>query len=269
MSVASIKKLHDLTGMGMHVCQKAWKETGDIEKAIEYLREQGLLKAASLTSRETNEGIVAAIKHKHKAVILKMSCETDFAAKAPEFINLTESILEICSQHDVSTPDDLPEDGKKTISLAAGQQIKENVFLEKIHTIHLSGDEKAVIYYHSKKSNHTCEKACIVKYKGEGAGAEQTAYDIAMHIIANDTQYHTEQDIPNAIMSKERELLLSKHTGKPEHVLAKITESGMKTFLTNSVLKHQLFVKDDSKTIEQLCKANDIHLLEFYKMSVK
>lgn len=269
MSVANIKKLHDLTGMGLNVCQKAWKETGDIEKAIEYLRAQGLLKAASLTSRETNEGLVAAAKTAHKVVILKMACETDFTAKAPEFIELTESVTKICIKHDVFTPDQLPAEGKDMVALAAGQQIKENIFLERVHTMHLSEHEKAAIYYHTKKGNHTCEKACIVKYTGEGAEADQAAYDIAMHIVANETLYLNDKDVPEAIIEKEREMLLSKNAGKPEAILTKITESGIRTFLTNSVLMHQSFIKDDSITVDQLCKSSKIHVLGFYRISAR
>lgn len=271
MSIANIMKLHKETGAGISSCKQAWNTTNDYEKALDYLRVQGLAKAASLSDREAAEGVIVVAQNANKVTMIKIASETDFATRSPEFVTFAQELVQYCLNADISSPDQLPEEKKTEIALVVSK-FRENISLADIHNLYLQKDEKAVVYLHSvlknadgQNYNNLCMKACAVKYTGD----EKTAYDLAMQIIANNTEYLSIASVTEAAKQRELDVLNAKHQGKPEAVMSKIIDSGMRTFYADNVLMCQAFIKDESISVEQLCKANKTEILSFHKISVK
>ncbi len=271
MSIQDIMKLHKETGASISVCKQAWNNTNDYEKAKDYLRIQGVAKAASLADRDATEGIIAIAQNEHKVTIIKLSSETDFATRSPDFIAFTQSLVTYCLDNNIASPDQLSEEKKTEIALLVSK-FRENISLASVQNVHLQDTEKAVVYFHSvpkdtdgKNYANVCMKACVVKYRGD----DKTAYDIGMQVIANNTEFLTIDSITDDIKQREMDVLTTKHQGKPEAVMQKIIDSGMRTFYSENVLMCQTFIKDESITIDQLCKVNKTEILGFYKVSVK
>ncbi|MHA4988575.1 translation elongation factor Ts [Cetobacterium somerae] len=266
-----VKELRDRTGAGMMDCKKALGETnGDIEKAIDLLREKGIAKAAKKSGRTAAEGLIFdGVSADHKtAVVLEFNSETDFVAKNDEFRALGAKMVEIALRPEIKTVEDLKAaeiDGvtvETTITNLIAK-IGENMSLRRFEKVTTEG---FVTTY-----NHLGGKlGVIVEMTGEATEANVTkAKDIAMHVAAMDPKYVDRSVVTTDDLDREREISRKQleAEGKPAQIIEKILVGKMNKFYEESCLVDQIFVKAENKeTVAEY--AGDIKVVSFARYKV-
>ncbi|WP_418965338.1 translation elongation factor Ts [Cetobacterium sp.] len=266
-----VKELRDRTGAGMMDCKKALGETnGDIEKAIDLLREKGIAKAAKKSGRTAAEGLIFdGVSADHKtAVVLEFNSETDFVAKNDEFKALGAKMVEIALRPEIKTVEDLKAaeiDGitvETTITNLIAK-IGENMSLRRFEKVTAEG---FVTTY-----NHLGGKlGVIVEMTGEATDANiAKAKDIAMHVAAMDPKYVDRSVVTTDDLDREREIARKQleAEGKPAQIIEKILVGKMNKFYEESCLVDQIFVKAENKeTVAEY--AGDIKVVSFARYKV-
>lgn len=266
-----VKELRDRTGAGMMDCKKALGETnGDIEKAIDLLREKGIAKAAKKSGRTAAEGLIFdGISADNKtAVVLEFNSETDFVAKNDEFRALGAKMVEIALRPEIKTVEDLKAaeiDGvtvETTITNLIAK-IGENMSLRRFEKVTTEG---FVTTY-----NHLGGKlGVIVEMTGEATEANiAKAKDIAMHVAAMDPRYVDRSVVTTDDLDREREISRKQleAEGKPAQIIEKILVGKMNKFYEESCLVDQIFVKAENKeTVAEY--AGDIKVISFARYKV-
>ncbi len=266
-----VKELRDRTGAGMLDCKKALAETdADIEKAIDYLREKGIAKAAKKAGRTAAEGLVfdGVSADAKTAVILEFNSETDFVAKNDEFKNFGAALVNLALDNEaIQTIEDVKAaevNGEKveTALTALIAKIGENMDLRRIKKVATEG---FVTTY-----NHLGGKlGVIIEMTGEATDENVAkAKDIAMHVAAMDPKYLTPDEVTTDDLDREKEIARKQleEEGKPANIIEKILEGKMRKFYEESCLVKQKFVKDDKMTVEQY--AGDVKVLSFSRYKV-
>ena len=266
-----VKELRDRTGAGMMDCKKALGETnGDIEKAIDLLREKGIAKAAKKSGRTAAEGLIfdGVSADNKTAVVLEFNSETDFVAKNDEFKALGAKMVEIALRPEIKTVEDLKAaeiDGvtvETTITNLIAK-IGENMSLRRSEKVTTEG---FVTTY-----NHLGGKlGVIVEMTGEATEANITkAKDIAMHVAAMDPKYVDRSVVTTDDLDREREISRKQleAEGKPAQIIEKILVGKMNKFYEESCLVDQIFVKAENKeTVAEY--AGDIKVVSFARYKV-
>jgi len=253
ITAALVKELRERTGSGMMECKKALVESnGDIDVAIETMRKAGLAKADKKSDRVAAEGVIAieTSADGKNAVMLEVNSETDFVAKADDFINFVAQVGKVVldkSPADVDAMMALPFDGGESIDTARQAliaKIGENI---QIRRFSMMSVEDGVIgsYRHGDRIGS------IVKISG---GDMTLAKDIAMHVAASRPQAISGADLPSDLLDKERDIVATqaRDSGKPEAIIEKMVEGRMKKFVNEISLLGQSFVKDPDVTVEKL-----------------
>lgn len=266
-----VKELRDRTGAGMMDCKKALGETnGDIEKAIDLLREKGIAKAAKKSGRIAAEGLIFdGISADNKtAVVLEFNSETDFVAKNVEFRALGAKMVEIALRPEIKTVEDLKAaeiDGVTVETTIANliAKIGENMSLRRFEKVATEG---FVTTY-----NHLGGKlGVIVEMTGEATEANiAKAKDIAMHVAAMDPRYVDRSVVTTDDLDREREISRKQleAEGKPAQIIEKILVGKMNKFYEESCLVDQIFVKAENKeTVAEY--AGDIKVISFARYKV-
>lgn len=266
-----VKELRDRTGAGMMDCKKALGETnGDIEKAIDLLREKGIAKAAKKSGRVAAEGLIFdGVSADHKsAVVLEFNSETDFVAKNDEFKSLGKAMVEIALRPEVKTLEDLKAadlNGKTVENTITDliAKIGENMSLRRFEKVTTNG---FVTTY-----NHLGGKlGVIVEMTGEATDANVTkAKDIAMHVAAMDPKYVDRSVVTTDDLEREKEIARKQleAEGKPAQIIEKILVGKMNKFYEENCLVDQIFVKAENKeTVAQY--AGDIKVVSFTRYKV-
>ncbi|WP_297404339.1 translation elongation factor Ts [uncultured Cetobacterium sp.] len=266
-----VKELRDRTAAGMMDCKKALTETaGDIEKAIDLLREKGIAKAAKKSGRTAAEGLIYdAVSDDHKtAVVLEFNSETDFVTKNDEFKALGLAMTEIALRPEIKTIEDLKaaDLNGKTVETTITDliaKIGENMSLRRFEKITTEG---FVTTY-----NHLGGKlGVIVELAGDASEANITkAKDIAMHVAAMDPSYIDRSVVTTDDLDREREI--ARHQleaeGKPAQIIEKILIGKMNKFYEDNCLVDQIFVKAEHKeTVAQY--AGDMKVVNFVRYKV-
>lgn len=254
ITAALVKELRERTGSGMMECKKALVEAnGDIDAAVEAMRKSGLAKADKKSDRITAEGLIAieTSADGKTAVMLEINSETDFVAKADDFIGfvnqLSAKVLE-------AQPADLEAlnaialndagESVETVRQALVAKIGENI---QVRRFRLMSSENGVIgsYRHGDRIG------TMVNLTG---GDVALAKDIAMHVAASRPQAISGADLPAELLDKERDIVATqaKDSGKPEAIIEKMVEGRMKKFVNEISLLGQAFVKDPDVTVEKL-----------------
>ena len=251
VSLEQIKKLRDDTGVSTMACKKALEEAnGDQEKAIEILRKKGEAKAASRSERSTAQGVVAVSEGQGKVAMITLACETDFVAKNEDFINeakkLADKVLSEGEEADLSGVI-----GDLTIKLGEKIELKNKEIFE---------GKNIGTYIHS---NNKIGTAVVLS-----GGETEVARDIAMHIAAMNPGYISPDEVPVALVEKEKEIWTAqlKQEGKPENIWANIMQGKERKFREENALLKQAFVKNPEETIEKLL--GDLKIETFTRMSV-
>jgi elongation factor Ts len=260
-----VKELREKTGAGMMDCKKALAEShGDIEKAIEHLRKQGIAAASKKVGRLASEGLVDIQIEGDKAVILEVNCETDFVAKNTEFQNFLHGISRHILKHRPAKLEDLLQqviDGSgKTVDTFTKEMIAkigENISIRRFALLQLKTGEKFGTYLHMGNKIGT-----IVKVKGDSTKlTSEILKDIAMHVAAAAPRFLVRDHIPQEVRAKEKEIYLAqmKDSGKPPEMLEKILEGKLSKFANEVCLVEQVFIKDPTgkKSVDKHLKEAD------------
>ncbi|MEG2342028.1 MAG: translation elongation factor Ts [Bacilli bacterium] len=263
-----IKILRERTGAGMMDCKHALDEVNnDVEKAIDWLREKGIAKAAKKASRIAAEGltIVKFCEECKKALVLEINCETDFVAKSDAFKALMEESAKIVMHAEAKS---VEECKTLTSDLFNNALIKlgEKLDLRRFEIVHILDGQSIGTYMHMGGKIST-----LVVLEKENA---ELAKGIAMTIAANSPTYIIADEIPSEVKAKETSIQLEaakndeKLKDKPLQALEKIIEGKVNKALADQVLVKQDYVLDPSKTIEQMLKETGNKVVKFIRYQV-
>ncbi len=258
VSVAEIKELMKSTGVGMMDCKKALEANdGDMDKAIEFLREKGLATQAKKSGRAAAEGVVAAVVEGNTGVLLEVNTETDFAANTDDIRNFVAGVAKTIIEKNPADVEALKEcaisGGTGTVGEAltelAGMKIRENIVIRRF--VRMEG--VLASYIHNGGSI-----GVLVKLDTD-LSADQVAAigkDVAMQSAALNAPYLNREQVPAEVIEKEKEIMMAqmaedpKMASKPEQVRAKIVEGKVGKYYTENCLLEQSFVKDDKLSVQ-------------------
>ena len=257
---SQVKELRDKTGAGMMDCKKALEESnGDFEKAIDTLRKKGAAVAAKRAERSANEGIVLTkiFNDGKEAVMVEVNCETDFVAKSEDFLSFANLALESIIANKPNSVEELMNtayNGKNLNSelTAIIGKIGEKIEVSRF-TYEKTDSGLIVDYLHHGSKLGVLVKADNVPSEKKDEFSDVTK-DIAMQVAAMKPMFMFREEFPRTVLDKEIEIAkeLLRKEGKPEHMLDKISEGKLNKFFEENCLVDQVFVKDNSKKIQNL-----------------
>ena len=264
ISAASVKELRERTGAGMMDCKKALAENdGNLEKAIEYLREKGLAAAAKKAGRIAAEGLVNAYlaPDKKVGVLVEVNCETDFVAKNPDFQALTQDVAQAVAAKD---PADI--DALANLTLSSGKtvantvtdlvsSIGENMAVRRFARFEVKGNGVVDSYIHmGGKIGVLIEVAVSNAATVSNPEFLALVKDLAMQVAAAKPEYVHREQVPNQVLEQEKAIYKAQamNEGKPEAIAEKIMVGRLEKFYKEICLLEQLFIKDNEKSITKL-----------------
>ncbi len=264
-----VKELRERTGSGMMECKKALVEAGgDMELAIENMRKAGLAKADKKSGRIAAEGIIGVkVSDDGKAVsIVDINCETDFVAKADDFIGFVNSVADALLNADIQTEEELLamplEDGVTVDEMRRGlvSKLGENITIRRFEKFK-SQDGGAACYLHGKKIGVIVELAVADPELGK---------DVAMHIAANKPICVSDDQVSAELIEKEKEIFNAQasESGKPAGIIEKMVQGRVSKFLAEVTLLGQPFVKDDKINVGKLVSAKGNAVIRFSRFEV-
>jgi len=245
-----IQELREKTAAGMMDCKKALVENnGDIEAAADWLRQKGIVKAASKASRVAASGLVTVVKCDNMGCVVELNAETDFVAKNDKFQKLVADVankaLEMAGDFD-ATMNAVKDDIAATIAT-----IGENMNLRRVAKV--SG-QHIYSYIHNALVPGMGQIGVAVAIDGDSDKIDEIGPKIAMHIAANKPEFMTVADVDPAAVEREKKVFIESGAtaGKPDNIVEKMVEGRMKKYYAESVLEEQPFVMDPSKTVKQV-----------------
>lgn len=269
ISAKQVKELRDRTGAGMMDAKRALEATdGDIDKAIDHLRETGQVKAEKKAGRIAAEGLAKVVVEGNDAVILEVNSETDFVAKNEKFQTMIDTIAHALLADKPASVEEALEnvtiEGDK-LSDYITQQISvigEHLVLRRFTIFEKGDDELFGQYVHMGGANAT-----LVQLETD---KEDVARNVALHVGGIAPKYATEADVPEDVKAHEREVLTQEtiNEGKPEKIIDRIVDGRMHKFFSQTVLVDQDFLIDDSQTVGEYLKANDSEIVDFRRYAV-
>ncbi len=268
VTAALVKQLREKTGAGMLDCKKALTETqGDIDKAVDYLREKGIAKAAKKADRIAAEGLCNVMVEGNRAILYELNSETDFVAKNKEFLDLLETVGTTLLKSDANTLEEglaLQHEGKALadIIVDATAKIGEKLTLRRFYAVEKTDTMHFGAYAHMGGK--------IVSLSVIEAGDDVVAKDISMHIAANNPRFRDQSQISQDEIAHEREILRNEalNEGKPENIVDKMVEGRLNKYLKEICLVNQPFVKNPDITVEQYAKENGATVVSFLRLEV-
>jgi len=262
ISAAMVMKLRKMSGQGMMDCKKALQDTdGDVEKALDLLRKKGLATLAKRAGRDTSEGLVVSkISPDGKtAVLATLCCETDFVAKSADFVATAKILGDIAlacpADEGIDNVLETSADGKKFSDILTELVSKtgEKTQVGDYAKYQLDGPGLISTYIHFNEKVGTMVR---IETSDEATAAgevlKQTASDIAMHITATKPLALDKEQIDPETVEREKAIFTEQVKNKPANIIDKIVEGKMKKFYAENCLLQQPFVKDDSKSVEQV-----------------
>jgi len=272
-TASDVKTLREMTGCGMMDCKKALTETnGDMDKAVDFLREKGLATAAKKAGRIASEGIVKAYLTDDKkiGVLVEVNSETDFVAKNDEFQNFVTNIAKIVAEKnpaDVDALKALPYDGEANVGdtlTALIAKIGENMNIRRFARI----EGNVCSYTHG-------EGRIGVLVEAEGSLADADAYeaarDAAMQIAAINPLYLTKEVVPAEDIEKEKHIIIAqikedpKNASKPDAIIEKMVGGKINKFYEQNCLLQQEFVKNGDFKVEAYLASKGVKLVNFVR----
>jgi len=270
VSMKDIKELRGRTGAGVLDCKNALTETeGNIEAAIDFLREKGMSEAAKKSGRVAAEGLVNVMinDHRDKGVIVEINSETDFVAKNERFQDLVNSISEHIM---LSKANNLAElnaekwfkDEDKTVETIIKEAIAgigENINLRRYVKMKTEGFLYGYIHLNGKIG-------VLAEFEGEQDDASlNTAKNITMHIAASNPDFLSREDVDQDVIKKEKTIIKEqlKNEGKPEHILDQIVEGKINKYYTQICLLEQEYIRDTDLQVKDVLEESDISVKRF------
>ena len=264
ITAAMIKELREATGAGILDSKKALEANdGDFDKAVEFLREKGLAKAAKKASREANEGLVIALVDGKNAALVAVNCETDFVARTDDFRNFAEGLAkQVLADPNLDSVEALlaapaADNPEKTVADSIQEAISklgENIVLRNVARYVQNGAGVIEGYVHLGGKIGVLAEIGVEDAAAEGDALHQLAHDITLQIAAARPQYLSRDDVPAEVIEKERSILMAQlqDEKKPDNIKQKIVEGRLNKFYKEVCLLDQPFVKDDSLSIKQV-----------------
>ncbi len=259
-----VKELREMTGAGMMDCKKALVETdGDIDKAVEVLREKGLGKAAKKADRVAAQGLVATkvAESGDKAAIIEVNAETDFVAKNEDFVGFVQKLNELVLEGSFASVDEFEAskfNGDTTVKEELTEKIAtigENMNIRRFESLG-AADCVYASYVHGNG-----KIAVLVEMKTDAAASEvmELGKDVAMQVASMNPAYNTREDVDADYIAREKEIILKQALNeneqaakpKPEEIVTKIAEGRLNKQLKEVCLQEQAFVKDSSMTVAE------------------
>ena len=270
ITAGMVKDLREKTGAGMMDCKKVLTEAdGDMEKAIELLRERGIAKAAKKSDRIAAEGLVLGYVSEDQKVgaVVEVNSETDFVAQNNEFRNFVESVAK---QIVIKNPTDVESLLDQESIDEAGKKVSE-VLIDKTAKIGEKLSIRRFTRYETtdgliEKYIHGDGKiAVLVNLKG---GDSNLAKDICMQIAAARPEYLNREAVPQERLDKEMEILKvqAMNEGKPEAIAEKIVQGRVGKFYSEICLVEQEFVKNPDMKVKELLQQNNAEVVEFARL---
>ncbi|UXS28476.1 translation elongation factor Ts [Staphylococcus delphini] len=270
ISAKLVKELRERTGAGMMDCKKALEATdGDVEKAIDYLREKGIAKAAKKADRIAAEGITHVEVKGNEAVIVEINSETDFVARNEGFQQLVKEIANQILDTKAATVEELNE-----TTLPNGKKVSEHM-TEAISTI---GEKLSLRRFEIRTKTDNDAFGAYLHMGGriavlsvvEGTTDEDAAKDVAMHIAAINPKYVSSEQVSEEELNHEREVLKQQalNEGKPENIVEKMVEGRLRKYLQEICAVDQNFVKNPDQTVEAFLKSKGGKLVDFVRYEV-
>ena len=278
-SMAALKDLRAKSGAPMMECKKALQNTdGDLQAAMDWLREHGAAKASSkVQGRETEEGLVGVvIAPDHKtASLVKVAAETDFAGRSSKFVQLVLDIAE------AATNPDLPEGNiEKTLDVQplldeAIVAIRENLSVASAVKLVASEENSILVgYVHNRlEGSNAGSAAAIVEVAGDVdmETLKSTGKKLAMHVVAANPEYMTPDDVPEEEVNREKEILANqiRDSGKPAEIVEKIVQGRMGKFYQQICLTEQAhMIEDSNPKVSKVLKQQGVTVKRFKSLTI-
>lgn len=255
ISASLVKELRELTGAGMLDCKKALEASnGDKEKAVDWLREKGISKAAKKANRIAAEGIAKILIKDNSAVIVEVNSETDFVAKNAEFTSLVDDILNVIMNND-------PKDVEEALKLTVNNETVDELIINKTSKI----GEKLSLRRFTKITKNDNEVFGSYIHGGriavltvlEGAN-EEVAKHVSMQAASMRPQYVKVEDVPENVVEREAEVLKEQamNEGKPADIAEKMVQGRLQKFYKEICLEEQEFILDGDINVKTYVKNN-------------
>lgn len=268
-SASDVKTLREKTGAGMLDCKKALQEVnGNIEAAIDWLREKGIAKAAKKGDRIAAEGLSQIFVNGNKAVILEVNSETDFVSRNDEFKNYVEKIGNAILNGEAKTMEEamaLDVDGEtiESLTVAITAKIGEKISFRRFTVLEKNDTENFGSYLHMGG-----KIASLVLVEG---GNEEVAREVAMHAAAMRPLYVNASEVPTEVLEKEKEIMRQEllNEGKPADKIENILTGKVRKYYEDVCLENQIFVKAVNKeTVSKYLENNNSKLITMIRYEV-
>ena len=265
VSAKMVKELRDRTGLGMMECKKALEESnGDVETAIDNLRKSGQAKAAKKAGNIAADGAIIIAQGDNKAFLLEVNCQTDFVAKDENFTAFAEAVANIALENnvtDVAAIAELPYGNGQTVEearVSLVQKIGENIQVRRVEV--LEGSNLA-------SYRHGLRIGVVVSFEG---GNADTGKNLAMHIAAFNPVAVDDESVDADLLAREKDIIEAKarESGKPDNIVEKMIEGGLRKYLEEVTLLRQPYVMDNEKKVGDVLKAEDVKVLAFKRLEV-
>ena len=237
-----VQRLRQVSGAGMLDAKKALEECGgNFDEALQYLRVHGQAGAAKREERDASQGAVAAVRSGDAAAVVELRCETDFVAKADEFVALTDELAALVAAKGEDAASELSDEIDRLRTT-----LKENISVGRVRRLVAQPGQVVDTYLHQQAGRGVNAVAVILD-----GGDEALAHNIAVHIAFTKPAYLNRDDVPEAEVAAERATVseISRNEGKPEAAMEKIVEGRMTGWFKERVLLDQSYVRDEKQTI--------------------
>ncbi len=263
-----VAELRSITGAGILDCRNALVENnGNLDAAIDYLREKGIAKASKKAERIAAEGLANIFVEGNKAVIMEVNSETDFVSKNEEFTSMIELIGKTILKSDVTTMEEAMNlvCGAGTINdfiIAKTAKIGEKLLFRRFEVVIKNDNENFGAYLHLGG-----KIAVLTVLEG---GSEEVAKDVAMQAAAMKPEYVSKEDVPAEVVEKEKKILTEEaiNEGKPKDIAEKMVQGRINKFYKEICLIHQPFIKDGEIDVETYVKNNNGKVLRMIRYEV-
>lgn len=266
-----VKELREKTGAGMMDCKKALTETnGDMDQAVDFLREKGMAKAAKKADRVAAEGLTHIEIDGNKAAIIEVNCETDFVTKNDQFKQLLADLGKHIVKNNPSSVEEALEqnllDGSETVGNTITKVIStigEKISLRRFTVLEKTDNDAFGAYLHMGGNIGVLSLL-------EGTTDEALAKDIAMHVAAINPRYVSRDEVAEEEVNSEREVLKTQalNEGKPENIVEKMVEGRLGKFFEEIVLLEQSFVKDPDQKVKKYVEDKGASVKAFVRYEV-
>ncbi|WP_230267360.1 translation elongation factor Ts [Allobaculum fili] len=272
ITAKQVKELREKTGAGMMDCKKALTETdGDMEKAIDWLRENGIAKSTKKAGRVAAEGLTRVATDGNTAVIFEVNSETDFVSKNDQFLELLNTIQGVLLEKKPATVEEAleivtPSGTINDLIVSATATIGEKITLRRLVIVEKTDDQIFGAYMHNK--------GAISALAVMSGGSEEVAKNIAMQIASMRPSYISQADVPADVLAHEEEVQRKiiaedpKLQGKPEKMIAGILKGKVSKHFQDECLLDQEFFLDSKKKVNQYLKENGASVAEFIRFQV-